>query len=120
MSDDVLGCEVIVFRAITRASDFDKEKMRPKIGLFLRKPKDTKGLSVDYNCQPHECGSDLSARRAIASLHTGRVCSLGLKIVADTKSHANIEGLPFREDDAQGAEQLAADLVEQARIAHVF
>jgi hypothetical protein len=118
-----LECQTIVFRVITRASDLDHTTQRPKPSLFHRRQADQDGLSVNYNCMPSEAGASLRGRRAIASLHVGRVRSLQLDVIPDTHDHANITGVPIRGEDAkeiERAEQLAADLAEQARIAHRF
>jgi len=120
MASGSLGCEVIVYRALTRASDFDKATQQLKPIAFRRRPSDKKGLSVNYGCEPHECGAHLNKRHGIASLHVGHVRVLGIDIVSDVPNHANIVGVPMPEEDPERAEQLAGDLAEQARLKLIF
>jgi hypothetical protein len=119
MASGDLDCAVILLRAITRNSDFDKATRQLKPQAFHRRNSDKKGVSVDYNCPLADCGAMLRDRKGIATLHAGRVQSLGLQVVPDTANHANIIGVPMRGEDLEEnrkAEQIAADLAEQARL----
>jgi len=52
-------------------------------------------------------------------LHVGKVRDIGLDIVPDRPTHANIMGVPFREGEGGNeaeAERLARLLAEQARV----
>lgn len=127
MDSDAVGlaCETIVFRALTRASDFDKATRKIKLTAFFRRPGDKKGLSVDYNCKPQDAGLVLSGRKGVASLHVGWVRTIeGLDVEPDpeTPDHGNITGVPFRDDPdlQERVEQVAGDLADQARLAHLF
>ena len=46
----------------------------------------------------------------------GQVRQLGLDVVADSPSHANILGLPYREDNREQADRLAELLAQQATL----
>jgi hypothetical protein len=50
----------------------------------------------------------------VHSLVVSRIRSLGLDVVRDTDIHANIRGLPHKEDDLETATVLADLLAEQA------
>jgi hypothetical protein len=112
-----LACEKIVYRTITRASDFRDGYATAY--AFHRRPIDTDGLSVDFDVAvPDGCGAGLSGKRAIVSLHVGCVRGVSpLDVIQDEPTHANIVGMPFYSDDSRRelAEQLATLLAEQAR-----
>jgi hypothetical protein len=55
-------------------------------------------------------------RYGVASLQVGKVRELGLDVVPDSPSHAQIVGLPYREDDRNNADRLARLLAEQSRL----
>lgn len=115
---DSLPCSTIVYRTITRASDFDKDQGRALANAFHRRQRDLDGVSVDYGLPPSECGLQLAGRRAVVSLHVGRVRNIGLDVVPNhVPNHANIVGMPFREHDSDRAEKLAKALATQARVA---
>ena len=52
----------------------------------------------------------------VASLEIGSVRALGLEVAQDTVNHANILGLPHREDDLAQAERLAGLLAKRSRL----
>jgi hypothetical protein len=111
---DPLPCSTIVYRTITRRRDF--QGGRPLANAFLLRPTDTDGLSVDYNVAvPDGCAPHLSGRKAVVSLHVGRLRDLGLDVVPDSPTHANVVGLSRRDQDLLKAEQMAAKLAEIAR-----
>lgn len=116
---DELPCETITFRTVMRAKDVQEGVVLAS--AFHRRDNDTRGLSVDYNVSvPEGCAAQLTGRkRAILSLHTGRVRTLGLDVVPDTPTHGNITGVPHYSSlaDRELAERLATGLVEQSRIA---
>jgi hypothetical protein len=116
-----LECATIVFRALRRAADLDRVAKRINSGAFLRRrATDPTGLSVNYNCQARECGQDLKKRHGVATLHVGHIRSLELDVVSDAPTHANITGVPIRDESDQvsidRAERLADRLAEQARL----
>ncbi len=82
-------------------------------------PKDDDGLSVDYNVEvPEGCAPHLTGKRAIVSLHVGRIRNLTLDVIPDATTHANITELPREADgfdSAEAAENIAQLLAEMAR-----
>ena len=111
-----LPCETIVYRAITRARDF--RDGRALASAFHRRLSDSDGLSVNYAVPvPDGCAPELSGKRAIVSLHVGKMRDVQLDVAADTETHAAIVGLPHYDqlELRERAEQLAALLAEMAR-----
>ena len=77
-------------------------------------PKDNDGLSVDID-SPASCISHLKKTFGTASLHVGRVRSVGLDVIIDVAPHANITGTFPQEQDRAEAERAAGLLARQAR-----
>ena len=50
------------------------------------------------------------------TLTVGCVQAIDLRVVPDEPSHANIQGVPYKEDDPEGAEWFATRLAECATI----
>lgn len=105
-----------LYRTITRAHEIADE--RPLAAAFILRelPRDIIGLSVDYNIDriPDDCGPGLDERskKGVFSFRKGQVEDLGLTVVPDTTSHANISGLPRKGKSTLKSEQLAAALAE--------
>lgn len=115
---DPLPCSKIVHRTITRARDFVDGRVLT--AAFQRRDNDKKGLSVDFDVDvPAGCAPQLTGKRAVVSLHVGRIRNAGLNVLADAETHGNITGIPFYSsyDEREKAEQLAAKLAEQSRVA---
>jgi hypothetical protein len=93
-----LPCDAIVYRALIKRRwiNEDTGEILPD-AFFLRKEKGEKGVSVNIAavCSPQECASRFSKCNAVISLHVGSVRDLGLDIVQDKPTHANITELPF-------------------------
>jgi hypothetical protein len=84
---------------------------------FFRRPppQDNDGISVDVK-SALSCAQSLS-RCSVASLHVGRVRDIGgIDVVVDAFPHANITGVPRREEDEARAEYLAEELAKQSLI----
>lgn len=114
-----LSCSAIVYRALLRKQWIDEDTGRVKAdAYFLRKSRNEQGLSVRIAsvCSPEQCAASFKNCYGVASLHVGRVRDLGLDVVPDSPSHANIIGLPYREDDPALAERLAGLLARQSRL----
>jgi hypothetical protein len=107
-----LGCHTIVYRAVAAAGWLEN----PPDAFMLRPTEKDTGLSVSYNCTVDECRYTLAKSYGVLSLHTGRVRALNLDIIPDEPQHANITGLPYKEDDPLEAERLASLLAKQARM----
>jgi|SRR5271165_1483175 len=75
--------------------------------------KDT-GLSVNFDQTPAECQAGFNCTYGVASLTVQGVTGLELQVVPDEPHHANITGIPYKEDDPVRAEFLASQLAKQA------
>ena len=94
--------------------------------VFLRvRRKDDDGISMALIDWFPDCPAELEEHinaatgltcHGLLSLLTGHVRDLRLDVVADSATHANITGLPFRDDDEVEAERLADDLLAIARL----
>lgn len=109
-----LDCSTIIFRTITRAADLGPDD-RPLASAFMRRANDDDGLSVDYNVEvPDGCAPQLTGKRAIFSLHVGKLRDLEVEVVPDTENHALIRVPPH--EDLEAALQVAAELAQLARL----
>ncbi len=114
-----LPCSAIVYRTLLRKQWIDEDTGRVKAdAYFLRKSKNEQGLSVNIAraCSPEQCAALFNKCYGVASLNVGRIRDLGLDVMPDSPSHANITGVPYREDDPAMAERLAGLLAKQSRI----
>lgn len=117
MHESELACSQIVYRAAIRRS-YITPSGDVHHTLFLRRPPpaDTDGLSVGHGCTPAECAREFNKCKRVCSLHVGSVRDMGLDILPDSPTHANIVGLPLESDDEKSAMDFATDLAEHARI----
>jgi hypothetical protein len=117
-----LQCNTIVHRALIKRDWINEDtlQVRPN-AFFLRQDKGEIGVSVNIAavCSPQDCVSRFRKCRAVASLHVGHVRDLGLDIIQDKYNHANIIGLPYREDNLAEAQRLGGLLAKQSRIIQV-
>ena len=114
-----LLCSAIVYRALLRKRWIDRDTNRVTSSAYiLRKEQSESGLSVRIarNCTPEQCAAKFRNCYGVASLHVGRIRDLGLDVVPDSPSHAQILGLPDPEYDLHGAEKFALLLAKQSRI----
>jgi len=95
--------------------DRTTQNVLPVAFVLRPAPKDPKGLSLDVD-SPESCASSLNECFGVVSLHVGKVRDIGLDVVIDESPHANIKGLPRREEDAAAAERFASLLAKQARL----
>ena len=109
----LLPCSAIVYRAAVRKSDIRRGVIAVK--LFMRRAQTVDGLSVDHSCSPRESGAGLQ-KFGVVSLHVGRVRNMNLDVIPDSPIHANITGLPMKDEDKAMAEWLAGQLADHARI----
>jgi|SRR6266576_3178173 len=84
---------------------------------FVRRPSE-EGLSVCVECTVDQCMviSAMSKTYGAADLLAQAALDLGLTIQADSINHAEIRGVPSKEDDSVRAEFLASKLANAARI----
>jgi len=87
----------------------------PDAFLLRFDEKDT-GLSVRFDCSHDECRAGFRATYGVVSLTVGCVQALDLRVIHDEPTHANIKGLPYKEDDPDSAEWFAGRLAECATI----
>jgi hypothetical protein len=109
----------IVYRALLRKQWIDEDTGKVTFdAYFLRKDKNELGLSVRIAsaCTAEQCAAKFRNCYGVASLNVGRIRDLGLDVVPDSPSHANIIGLPYREDNRARAERLADLLAQQSSI----
>ncbi len=116
-----IECQVLLYRALLRRDWIDIANSLVTLNAFFLRKTD-KGLSVSIasECTPQDCAAQFSSCRGVASLHAGRVKDLGLSVELDSKAHAEIRGVPHRDEDPDKAEWYAGRLAEQARIALVL
>jgi hypothetical protein len=104
-----------VFRAMRRSSI---NKLTGEIDPveFLRRPppQDEMGLSVD-TVSIESCALSRDNVR-VGELQVGQIRLLGLDVVPDTVTHANITGCPRKEEDLTRAMFLANELVKKTRL----
>ena len=114
---EALLCSAIVYRAMSRKGWIDRETHCILPAAFIRRPppKDETGLSVNIQSS-RSCHETLRDCHGVASLHVGRVRDLRLNIVVDASPHADITGLPRKDDDRTEAEHLASLLARQSLI----
>ena len=114
-----LPCSAIVYRALLRKRWIDQDTGKVKAdAYFLREKEKNVGLSVSIarTCSPQQCAKKFYQCFGVASLNVGRIRDIGLDVVPDSLNHANITGLPYREDDRDGAERFAGLLARQSRV----
>src|SRR6266851_7992463 len=96
----------ILFRALrTKAEQDDKRR-----AFLLRTNEKDTGLSVRYNCTPDDCENELRKSYGVLSVIANQVTGLGLPLVPDEATHANIKDVPLESDDPDRAMSIAGQL----------
>jgi hypothetical protein len=103
LPDQLVGNETL-FRALRTRAELDDKRR-----AFLLRAKDT-GLSVKYNCTADDCENELQTSYGCLSVVANQVVQLGLQVVPDEPTHANIEGVPHESDDPDRAMLIAGQL----------
>lgn len=109
----------IVYRLAGRRSDIDPDSNTFLPIVFQLRDRDRNtGLSVFIakNC-PFEyakVGAGEMKCYGVAELNVGEIRALGLEVQPDRQIHANIIGLPYKDDDLEKATTLAYKLAEIA------
>lgn len=109
----------IVYRALLRKQWVDEDTKKVSLdAYYLRKKKNETGLSVRIAsvCSPEECAAKFRNCYGVASIEVGPIRELGLDVVPDSPSHAQIVGLTYREDNRSRADRLAELLANLSRI----
>ena len=115
----LLGCQLIVYRALLKKGWIDKTcdpvKIMPAAFFRRPRPQDQDGISVAHSCDVVEYLGGFKSAFGAASLHVGRIRDIGIDVIPDEPGHAAIPGVPYQEDDILLAESLASDLAAQSR-----
>jgi hypothetical protein len=114
----ILARSAIVYRALLRKQWIDEDTGRVKADAYFLRPHEP-GLSVNLAsvCSPEDCARFFRKCYGIASLKVGDVREIGLDVKQDTVIHANITGLPDRDQDLAKAERLAGLLAKRSALA---
>jgi hypothetical protein len=101
----LVGNETL-FRALrTKAEQDDKRR-----AFLLRANETDTGLSVKYNCTADDCENELRKSYGVLSVLANQVVPLGLQVVPDEPTHANIQGIPHETVDPDRAMSIAGQL----------
>jgi hypothetical protein len=106
-----------VYRALLRKQWIDEDIGKVKADAYFLRVNE-RGLSVNLAsvCSPKQCAELFRKCYGVASLEVKDVREVGLDVEQDSVNHANIVGLPYREDDLAEAERLAGLLARQSQI----
>lgn len=98
--------DAVVYRALLRKQWISEDTGRVKADAYFLRATEP-GLSVNLAsvCSPEQCAKFFRKCYGVASLEVGRVREIGLDVEQDSVNHANIVGLPHREDDLAEAER---------------
>ena len=109
--------DAIVYRALLRKQWIDEETGRVKAdAYFLRSTEPGLSVNLASVCSPEQCSRFFRRCYGVASLEVGRVREIGLDVEQDSANHANIVGLPHRDNDLALAERLAGLLAKRSHI----
>lgn len=97
----------ILLRALLRRAELDD----PLTAFFIRSNERDTGLSVNFDMTPNECRAQFRTSHGVRSLRVQLVRELELEIVPDEPHHANLKGIPHKDDDPDRAEFLAGQLL---------
>jgi hypothetical protein len=112
-----LPAEAIVYRGLLRKQWIDEDTGRVKADAYFLRTNEY-GLSVNPSniCSPEQCAALFCKCYGVASLEVRTVRQIGLEVEQDSVNHANILGLPHRDDDLAEAERFAGLLARQSQI----
>jgi hypothetical protein len=114
---DPLSDDSVVYRALLRKQWINEDTGKVKADAYFLRVNEP-GLSVNLAnvCSPTQCADLFRKCYGVASLEVGGVRQIGLDVQQDSVNHANILGLPYREDDLAEAERLAGLLAKQSQL----
>jgi hypothetical protein len=109
--------DAIVYRSLLRKQWINEDTGRVKADAYFLRANET-GLSVNLasRCSPQQCAKMFRKCYGVASLEVGDVREVGLDIEQDSVNHANVVGLPYREDNLAEAERLAGLLAKGSHL----
>jgi hypothetical protein len=117
MKFEPLPEDAIVYRALLRKQWIDEETGKVKAdAYFLRASEPGLSVNVANVCSPENCADLFRKCYGVASLKVGSVREIGLDVQQDSVNHANLIGLPYREDNLAEAERLAGLLAKRSLI----
>ncbi|MEA5552972.1 hypothetical protein VB713_18670 [Anabaena cylindrica UHCC 0172] len=114
---DSLPDNASVYRVLLRKQWIDEDTGRVKADAYFLRVNE-RGLSVNLAsvCSPKQCAEFFRKCYGVASLEVKSVREVGLDVEQDSVNHANIVGLPYREDNLAEAERLAGLLARQSQV----
>jgi hypothetical protein len=109
--------DAIVYRSILRKQWINEDTGKVKADAYFRRANEI-GFSVNLASEysPEQCAENFRQCYGVASLEVGSVREIGLNVEQDKVNHANIVGLPYKEDDSTQAERLAGLLAKKSQI----
>jgi hypothetical protein len=109
--------DAIVYRSLLRKQWINEDTGRVKADAYFLRASET-GLSVNLAsiCSPQQCAEMFRKCYGVASLEVGDVREVGLDVEQDSVNHANVVGLPYREDNLAEAERLAGLLAKRSHL----
>ncbi|MEA5567258.1 hypothetical protein [Anabaena sp. UHCC 0399] len=112
-----LPVDAVVYRAILRKQWINEDTGRVKAdAYFLRAGEPGISVNLANACSPEQCAGLFRKCYAVASIEVRCIREIGLDVEQDSVNHANIVGLPYREDDLAEAERLAGLLAKRSQI----
>jgi hypothetical protein len=107
----------IVYRSILRKQWINEDTGKVKADAYFLRANEI-GLSVNLasECSPEQCAESFRQCYGVASLEVVSVREIGLNVEQDSANHANVMGLPYKEDDLAQAERLAGLLAKKSQI----
>jgi hypothetical protein len=114
---DPLPDDASIYRALLWKQWIDEDTGRVKADAYFLRVNEL-GLSVNLASvySPKQCAKLFRKCYRVASLEVGKVCEIGLDVEQDSVNHANILGLPYREEDLAEAERLAGLLAKRSQV----
>jgi hypothetical protein len=98
----------VLLRALLRRAEIDD----PVTAFFIRSSERDTGLSVNFDMTPDECRAQFRTSHGVRSLVVRSVRELELEVIPDREHHANVKGIPHKDDDPDRAEFLAGQLLK--------
>ncbi len=114
---DALPSDAVVYRALLRKQWINEDTASVKADAYFLRINE-RGLSVNLVsvCSPQQCADRFRKCYGIASLEVGNVREIGLDVEQDSVNHANIIGLPHKDNNLAEAERLAGLLAKRSQL----
>ena len=110
----VLAEADILLRVLLRSAELTD----PLTAFFIRDNERDTGLSVNFDMTPEECKAQTCFYKTywVRSMLVRSVQELDLEIVPDDVHHANVKGIPHKDEDPNRAEFLAGQLLRVSEL----